>query len=100
MSYRRTASPSFPRKNPNMKSKSALGPIARDFVITGRGDVGQALASTPPIVHAAEAEFALKRPYYTLKVVMVGSPEVQTPRLWRSTRWHDRTETTNQGSWK
>ncbi len=48
------------RKNSNMNGNSAPGSDARDFLITGTGNIGQALASAPPIVRAVLAEYALE----------------------------------------
>jgi hypothetical protein len=43
-----------------MNGHSAPESDARDFLITGTGNIGQALASTPPIVRAVHAEYALE----------------------------------------
>jgi hypothetical protein len=43
-----------------MNRHSAPEADARDFLITGTGNIGQALASAPPIVRAVHAEYALE----------------------------------------
>lgn len=58
--YRRIANPRQPMKQFNMNGNSAPGSDARDFLITGTGDIGQALVSAPSIVAAVRAEYALE----------------------------------------